>query len=118
MFKMNKNVSHDKDSLSVVTPDRSTDSKFRTPQNQAVNVPEWSPIVRFATPNLNSPSLDIARTPAMLASLGIKQHPALGDVSWTSCMATPSASDTPGTSVYLTPKETVDQELKVSFQMS
>ena len=118
--KMKRNQFHDQRRLAEATPDRrDTDSKFRTPQNQsAANVAEWSPIVRFATPNLDSPSLDVARTPAMLASLGIGQEPSTGDVSWRSCMATPSAADAdmPGTSVYLTPQETGDQDTKVSLE--
>lgn len=91
-----------------ITPDGDR-FKFRTPARRGLA--DASPDFRFATPDLNLPCSESARTPVMLVSLGIRP----GDdpnISWQSCMATPSsAAKVHSTTVYHTPME--DQENKV-----
>ena len=95
--------------LSSSTPNREPNSKFRTPVNRS-SAFEWSPNVQFGTPNINSPSLELPRTPAMLASLGINPE-SNADISLQSCMATPSSfTEAIVTTVYHTPTEPSDDK--------
>lgn len=98
--------------LDAITPNRVACEvkSLHTPVNS--KDPSWSPILHAETPNLNVAIENLERTPALLKSLGISTEDA--NVSWRSCMATPSAEVlSPNITVYHTPND-LEEKSKVS----
>ena len=88
-------------------------SNVSTPVNSHGSA--WSPILQAVTPNLNVETDNVGRTPALLKSLGIQEDAEDANVSWRSCMATPTseASSPNNATVYHTPDH-VEDKAKVS----
>jgi len=90
--------------LEAITPNRVVleVKSLHTPVNS--KGPAWSPSLHAETPDLNVTVENLERTPALLKSLGILTEGEDANVSWRSCMATPSSEIvSPNATVFHTP---------------